>query len=244
MSLRPNSLARLAALSALLASATTATAADILVVRSSGPSARSYPPARRLPENARIALKAGDQLMLLDARGTRLLRGPGTFSASGSAGPQIASAQPVQTDRRARIGAVRGVEGGELRPPSLWQVDMTRSGNVCVADPAAIALWRKDAGAALPVTITRVSDGRSRRVAFEAGAASARWPADLPLADGAGYRLAWAGRTRPTTLTFRTLAARPAGLQDMAATLIRNDCAAQLDLLVETVRLPDRAPAG
>src|SRR3954469_7184092 len=171
---RQNKLRAIVATALLLASS--AAAADILVVRSVGPSARSYPPGRHLPENARLTLQAADQLILLDGRGTRMLRGPGTFAAGAA---QVASAQPVQTQRRARIGAVRGVEGGPLRPPSLWHVDIARSTDVCVADPSTLTLWRADTTSALPLTVTRVSDGASRRVAFEPGASTAPWPADL-----------------------------------------------------------------
>jgi hypothetical protein len=40
-------------------------------------------------------------------------------------------------------------------------------------------------------------------------------------------------------LRFRTMPAAPAGLEDMAQTLIRNRCEAQLDLFIETVKLPE-----
>lgn len=236
---RPNKLRPLFPAALLLAS--TAAAADILVVRSVGPSARSYPPGRHLPDNARLTLQAADQLILLDGRGTRMLRGPGTFAA-GAAPAQVASVQPVQTQRRARIGAVRGVEGGTLRPPSLWHVDIARSTDVCVADPATLTLWRADTTAGLPLTITRLSDGASRRIAFEPGASTAAWPVDLPPADGARFRLD--GGAGPTALVLHALSTRPAGLEDMASALIAKGCAAQLDMLIETVRLPDAAAPG
>jgi hypothetical protein len=38
---------------------------------------------------------------------------------------------------------------------------------------------------------------------------------------------------------------RPVGLEDMASFLLSNQCQAQLDLFIETVRIPDSAsPAG
>jgi hypothetical protein len=239
LSSHPNRARALAAAALLLAS--TAAAADILVVRSVGPSAKSYPPGKHLPEGARLTLQAADQLILLDGRGTRMLRGPGTFAA-GAAPAQVASAAPVQTQRRARIGAVRGVEGGPLRPPSLWHIDIARSADVCVADAATLTLWRRDTSSALPLVVTRLSDGASRRVAFEPGASTAAWPASLRPTEGARYRLD--GGAQPTALTLHALPARPAGLEDMASALIAKGCAAQLDLLIETVRLPDAAPPG
>jgi hypothetical protein len=239
--LRPNSFARGFIALACLAAASAA-AADILVVRSIGPSSASYPPGKRLPDTARLTLRAADQLMLLDGRGTRMLRGPGTFTAS-AAPQQVASAQPV-LQRRARIGAVRGVEAGPLHPPSLWHADIAQNETFCLAEPPALTLWRRDTAAALLLTVTRVSDGATRRIVFEAGASTAAWPADLPLADGIRYRLMRPDVAQPTEIAIRSLGRTPTALQDLASSLIAAGCNAQLDLLVETVRSPDRAPRG
>ena len=213
-----------------------AASADILVVRSTGPSAKSFPPGKRLPESARISLKASDQLTVLDGRGTRIIRGPGIFSAGAPAVGRVASAAPA-VQRRARIGAVRGLETGELRPPSIWHVDVARSSNVCVADASKVTLWRADAGEALTLNIGGPG-GRTERLSWQPGSSTLPWPADLPVADGAEYRLSWSGGAAPTSLRFRTIPARPAGLEDMAQTLIRNQCEAQLDLFIDTVKLP------
>lgn len=241
MSFPRNSL-RLALAAALLASAGAA-AADILVVRSIGPSARSFPPGKRLPDSARVTLQAADQITILDARGTRTLRGPGTF-AGGAASRQVASAPPVDPQRRARIGAVRGVEAGPLRPPSLRHIDIAKSANFCVAPGAALTLWRADTDRALPLSITRASDGAARQVRFDAGASTFPWPSDFAATEGARYRLSRPGAGRPADLVFRTMPGAGSGLQDMAAALIARGCDAQLDLLIETVRLPDTAPRG
>jgi hypothetical protein len=214
----------------------TAAVADIIVVRSSGPSARSFPPGKRLPESARISLKAYDQLVVLDGRGTRIIRGPGSFTAGAPTVGRIASAAPT-VQRRARIGAVRGVETGELRPPSIWHVDVARSSNFCVADSSKLTLWRADAAEALTLNIGGPG-GRAKRLSWQPGSSTLAWPSDLPVADGAEYRLSWSGGAVPTTLRFRTVPAKPAGLEDMAQTLIRNQCEAQLDLFIDTVKLP------
>lgn len=209
--------------------------ADILVVRSSGPSAKSYPPGRRLPESARLVLRAGDQLIVLDGRGTRVIRGPGAFTAGAPASGRIASAAPA-VDRRARIGAVRGLETGALRPPSIWHVDVSRSSNVCVADPARVTLWRADPATGETLTIAGPG-GRTKRLDWRPGSSTLAWPSDLPVAEGAEYRLS-GGNSAPSTIRFRTLGNRLAGLEDMAQTLIRNRCDAQLDLFIDTVKMP------
>ncbi|HYD36678.1 MAG TPA: hypothetical protein VEA60_03635, partial [Allosphingosinicella sp.] len=63
-------------------------------------------------------------------------------------------------------------------------------------------------------------------------------PSDLPVAEGSEYRLSGPGAAAPTTIRFRTMGNKPAGLEDMAQALIRNRCDAQLDLFIETVKLP------
>jgi hypothetical protein len=75
--------------------------ASVIVVRSSGPSASSYPVGMALAGNQVITLKANDVVVLLDSRGSWTLRGPGRFRAA-------ASASAMASSRRARFGAVRG----------------------------------------------------------------------------------------------------------------------------------------
>ena len=228
-------------IAAVLLVSASAAAADILVVRSTGPSAKSFPAGKRLPEGSRVTLKANDALDLLDGRGTRTLRGPGTFVAGAAAQGRIAGAAPI-TQRRARIGAVRSVGGGELRPPTIWHVDVGRSSTVCVAQPSNVTLWRADSSRAITLNISRVQGGANRQLAWEAGSSTLAWPTDLTIASGAEYRLSWAGAATPTSIRFRTLPARPVGLEDLASFLVSNQCEAQLDLFIETVRLPDASP--
>lgn len=219
---------------ALLLSAGAALA-DILVVRSAGPSAKSFPPGKRLPETERISLKPLDQLVLLDGRGTRIVRGPGTFTAGIPTTRRISSGPASQ--RRSRLGAVRGTEV-ESRPPSIWHVDVAKSSNVCVADPAKVVLWRAEPDRAATLEIARAGSP-AKQVGWEAGSGTLAWPSDLPVTDGAEYRLFRPGGGAPTILRFRTMPAAPAGLEDMAQTLIRNRCEAQLDHFIETVKLPE-----
>jgi hypothetical protein len=217
---------------ALLATANAASA-DILVLRADGPSARAFPPGRKLPDNARFALKASDELIVLDSRGTRTIRGPGNFIAGVAPPPRTASAEPVM-QRRARVGAVRGVPN-ENRPPSMWHVDVAKSSTMCIADPASVNLWRADGSK--PVTLTIASpSGVRRQLRWEEGSQVLAWPAGLPVTDGASYRLSWDGSTTPTEIKFKALAKLPSGLDDTATVLLANNCSAQLDLFINTLR--------
>src|ERR671918_529312 len=162
-SLRRNDMVRrlLLAASAALFASTAATAA-VLVVRSAGPSAAAYPPGKALPDTHVLKLKASDTVVLLDSRGTRTLSGPGNYSVSASAAP-VATARSAGTSaRRVRLGAVRGAG-----TRSVWQADLGRSGNVCIANPGELTLYRAEAAAAADITLTD-SDGKSATVRFDA----------------------------------------------------------------------------
>jgi hypothetical protein len=107
-------------------------------------------------------------------------------------------------------------------------------------------MWRSEPSNAASVTLTRIADGKSETLDWTAGQAMMPWPTTMPVAQGAEYRISWPGMTQPTSLKFAVLGPNPQGLEDMAAALIRNGCEAQLDLLIETVAIPDASssPAG
>lgn len=211
-----------AAAAALLASGASAA---VLVVRSSGPSAGAYPPGKALPDSHVLKLKATDSIVLLDARGTRTLSGPGSFSVSANAAPTATTARTASA-RRVRLGAVRGAG-----TRSVWQADLGRSGNVCVANPGELTLYRPDATQAADITLTD-SDGKTAKVHFEANQWEASWPSELEVKGG--KRVNVSGLAQPSTLTLRQLTPIPTGLEGMAQSLIRADCQAQLDVLIDT----------
>ena len=158
--------------------------AAVLVVRSSGPSAKAYPgrqgAARQL---RRITLRGNDVVILLDSRGTRTLRGPGNYSTSASAGgstsamaasaasrtPGAAASGRCAADRPARpraatcgrpTSAARAMCASPIRPTSA-----------CIAPIPARAA---------EVTLTEDGERQPRAtVEFAAGQKNAPWPAAL-----------------------------------------------------------------
>jgi len=216
---------------ALLAGGVAASAAaNVLVVRSSGPSAKSYPAGRSLPDNARITLRDGDTLVVLDSRGTRTFRGAGTYSAAATT---TAGVRTTQNDgRRARVGAVRSAGIVPASPATIWQVDVSQSGNMCVTNAGNLMLWRPDAAQASTLTIA--GPGGSRTVQWPAGRATVAWPNDLTIASGGEYALSQPGVAVPSRITFRTLANAPADMQGVAQALLAAGCQEQLDLLVDS----------
>lgn len=223
-------------------------AAETIVVRASGPSASSYSPGKKLPDGGAITLKAGDVLTLLDGRGTRTLKGPGTFgtsvAAGASGGASYASFLGNRNTARARTGAVRsGAAVVAPRSPNLWYVDMTKAGAACIVDAANVKLWRPAATEAAQLDIAGAAGKAS--VEFAAGQAVAGWPAaSLPVTEGASYTLSGAGLSKPVKLSFTLLDPGADGLEGTASTLIARKCEAQLDLLIDTVALPDADQPG
>ena len=86
--------------------------AQAVVVRSTGPSAASYPKGKRLPANAQVVLKAGDVVTVLDKAGTRVLRGVGTFTLDNAVNRDRSAAallaRSLSNPASVRAGAVRG----------------------------------------------------------------------------------------------------------------------------------------
>lgn len=216
---------------ALVAAGAASAAANVLVVRSSGPSAKSYPPGRSLPDNARIQLQGGDTVVLLSSAGTRTFRGPGAFSPSQAvqAGPRTVQG----SSGRARVGAVRGAGILPTSTSTIWQVDISQGGTMCLANTSGVMLWRPDAAQQATVTIIG-HDGASHDVTWPAGSNTVAWPSSMPIADGAAYQLRQAGVAVPTRVTFKTLPAVPDDVTGVAEALIRGNCEEQLDLLLAT----------
>lgn len=231
MSWVPNRTFARGAIAAILLAGAASAAANVLVVRSSGPSAGNYPPGKSLADNARIALQRGDTLIVLAGGATRTFRGPGTFTATGPvrSGTGLAAAAG---NRRARTGAVRNA-GIVPRSPTIWHVDVSQSGKVCVADAGNVMLWRPDAAETVTLTVAPAS-GAAQTVEWPAGQATLAWPAGVAFAEGAEYRVSWTGNDDPARITFAALDPVPTDLTQVAEALIANECQGQLDLLVET----------
>lgn len=239
ISIEPHHLRTLAVLAVLAVSAPVV--AGPIVVRASGPTAVSYKPGQKLADTATLVLKAGDQVTVLDAKGTRSFTGPGTFrfdapSASAATPAAFTEILTQKPERRARIGAVRGSAGevtGPPVPPGVWAIDAGRSGTVCAIDPAKASLWRSDPMAAGTRTITRVADGKSEAVPFAAGQAIVAWPASMV---GSGqYRIS--GGAAPATITLKALPKAPAAVDELGAAFLDAGCQSQFDRLTNVTKV-------
>ncbi|HET9354646.1 MAG TPA: hypothetical protein VFO42_00625 [Sphingomicrobium sp.] len=228
----------LAACAAAVGGIAVQAAAAVLVVRSSGPSAKAYPAGKAVPDNSKINLRANDVVILLDSRGTRTLRGPGSFDASATSGGSTSALAALSgsTAARRRVGATRQPPTGATAGRNVWQADVSRSGNLCIVNPADTGLYRPDADTEATVTIKELGSGRTASVDFAAGQRNADWPKALPVAPGQNYEIRGAGKA--VTFKTRSISPVPAGMEGLAQRLIVNDCQSQLDVLIDTFTSP------
>ncbi|MGE0178418.1 MAG: hypothetical protein AB7O91_01195 [Sphingomonas sp.] len=181
-----------------------------------------------MPDNAQIRLSANDSIVLLTSRGTRTFRGPGTFRPT-QAGAQVAG------NSGARVGAVRSAGIDPSVPqPSIWQIDVSSSGTVCLTSASAATLWRPDTSGAARLSI-RGPGGSTHEVNWPAGQATLAWPSAVPLANDGDYQLTQPGSPVPTSVRVKLVGQVSTDFQAIAETLIRNGCQQQLDVLVDSL---------
>jgi hypothetical protein len=207
-----------------IALGSTAAVANVVVVKSMGPSSKTYPPGKTLSESAKINLLGGDVVTVLGPASAQTLRGPGNFDAK-----QVALASAA--GQRGRFGALRAAE--VAHNPSIWDIDVSQSGKICVTDASKLQLWRPDSETAATVEI-RSADGKSQQLSWAAGKALTAWPAALPISNGASYQVEWPDTGDKSSLNFVTVPGAPGDLVGAAQVLIQNGCQKQLDLLVES----------
>jgi hypothetical protein len=222
-----------AALAAVGCALVPAAASAGVVVAASGPSASNYPVGKKIGDNERIVLRAGDTLTVLDGNGTRVLRGAGTFSLDQQGGPSRRSTFAVLTERRSRqrtgIGASRGEDDGT--PSSIWYVDVGKPGTVCLAGGERVRLWR-NAPEGDATYLLRADGGGSHTVTFADGDTLAPWDTKLlPVTNGAVFHIASPSGGPDKELSVVLLDQVAEEPEALAAQLIENGCANQLELL-------------
>jgi hypothetical protein len=209
---------------AAVALSSTAAVASVVVVRSLGPSSKAYPPGKTLPESAKITLQGGDVVTVLSPNAAQTLRGPGNFTAGEV---NLASAAA----KRGRFGALR--TGEVAQNPSIWDLDVTQSGKMCITPASKLKLWRPNTDSEAKISI-RSADGKSEDITWASGKATTAWPTALPVANSVEYQIEWAGTGDKSKVTFVAVPNAPADLVGAAQVLIENGCQNQLDLLVDS----------
>ncbi len=224
-----------------------AASAQVVVLNARGPSSASYPQGAVLAPGRLISLKIGDQLEVLDAAGSHVLKGPASLQAGQISTGSKAALQDVfrrANASRPGIAAVRGFTLDDGRTPApievppLWRLDVVswQQGepsdprNFCVERGRIPVLTRATTASEGRLAIYQDSTHVSRVLPWPAGARDIAWPNSLTHADGDLFsiNLDDAGAT---TVRWRTVPAESANLTALATTLLDNGCYDQLDSL-------------
>lgn len=209
-------------------------AADV-VVKSSGPSAKTFPVGKKLKSTQRITLKAGDTVTILGKGGTRVLKGAGTYRV-GARGKttRVAFSDLTRNRSQARTGSARTGGSEDVISPNLWYVDVTKSGKICVTDLKNVTLWRPKVEQDQMIVLGQPSNEFTYPITFDGQASTRRIDnARLALQEDAEYTIKGAGAETAATVTFTVLETVPTNAEDMADTLINQGCSVQLDLLAQ-----------
>lgn len=223
-----------------IALGTSAISVAAIVVASSGPSAAQFPAGKKIDDNQSITLRAGDTITVLDQRGTRVLRGAGTFKPGDAAGANRSSTFAALTrqrgSQRVRTGAVRNAgPAGPVMSPNLWFVDLSKPGTTCVVEGTPIRLWRADDTKPASYKVS-TAGGAASTVSFDAGSMVAAWDSSkTPVSDSASYTIATDTGAALDRFTFVVLPVQPGNPEDMASTLIEKGCSAQVELLAASL---------
>ncbi len=220
-----------------------------VVVKSTGPSATKYPVGTKLDDSASISLKPGDVVTVLTADGTRVIKGAGTFRVGDR--PQVAADRFASLTRkraatRVRTGAVRNPDDGAVPSnPSLWYVDVTRSGTVCLYDFATVRLWRPSTPGTSTYRMFNRENGAAVDVTFDdTVTVAALDPARLPIVEGAPYTITGPDNVTSAQISFVLLAEDYEAPDALAEALIAKGCGVQLETLGSSLEASADASGG
>lgn len=219
-----------------------------VVVKSTGPSAATYRVGTKLEDAATITLKAGDVVTVLTAEGTRVIKGAGTFRVGDR--PQVASDRFASLTRRraatrVRTGAVRAPEDDAVTNPSLWYVDVTRSGTICLYDLATVRLWRPGTAGTSTYRISGDGNDAQAEVTFDdTVTVAALDPARLPIAEGAPYMITAPDGSTSAQINFVLLGEDYEAPDALAEALIAKGCSVQLESLATSLEASAEAVGG
>jgi hypothetical protein len=218
-----------------------------VVVKATGPSATRYPVGTKLDDNASITLKAGDVITVLTSEGTRVIKGAGTFRVGDR--PQVAADRFASLTRkraatRVRTGAVRGESEEVATNPSLWYVDVTRSGTVCLYDLATVRLWRPGTEGTSTYKIAADGAGEAEVTFDDTVTVAALDPARLAITEGGHYMITAPDGSTTAHVNFVLLAEDYPQPDALAEALIAKGCSVQLESLASSLEASAEAAGG
>lgn len=214
-----------------------ALAEPAVVVKSS---AGDYPVGSKIDDTATITLANGVSVTVLTKKGTRTMKGPGTFNVGAqpkSNRARFANLTRTRAASRTATGAVRSaaVETTE-RPlsPNLYYLDVAKSGTMCLASLDQVRLWRPFNEGIETYTVTDAASGTTTEVTFDDGESVAPLdPALLAMTEGGSYTIAGPEGADPASVTIASLGQTYSAADELATALVDKGCMGQLALMGE-----------
>nr|WP_298929893.1 hypothetical protein [uncultured Erythrobacter sp.] len=209
-----------------------------VVVKSTGPSSSQYPVGSKIADSATITLKNGDSITVLTSRGTKVMKGAGTFKVGERPKATRARFSAITRKRaanRSRTGASRGTGGDAVTVtnPNLWYVDVTKPGTVCLNDFDAVRFWRPDSDAIATYNLS--ADDASVAITFDAKDSVAPLdPALMSITPGGTYTISGLGEgAADVKVTFALIEEDYRRADQLAEALIAAGCTTQLNQLAD-----------
>ena len=212
-----------------------ASAAELVVVEARG---ITLQPGQTIDDHQKLALQPGDELTLVDERGSVIrVRGPFEGAPASAKGPSIDISNALAAlgtgGARNAVGVVRAkVDAVTL--PDPWVVDVTHSGEACVRPGAPMVFWRQQSSDAATLRIAPASGAWHAESDWPAGASTLSAPAMLPIIDGQDYAFDLGGETTTVTVVHVPASLRTDRMR--AAWMLEKNCVSQAKALVTTLK--------
>lgn len=227
---------RVLACCAALGASWPALAADIVVVASNAP---ALPAGQVVDSAAPLDLTAGQRVTFIAGGGKSLTRsGPYKGAAWDGAAPadkaflhSLAKLASGRGKGGTTLGAVRG-SAQKDEAGNVWAVNVGRAGDHCVAPGTPVVLWRAAPDRAGTLLLSGMKEEGKASVEWPAGMATAAWPQDVKLVDGAVYLARMDASPTAKRLVIRMVPANLASDAHRAVWMGDAGCTAQARLLL------------
>ena len=222
--------------------ASAASAEDAIIVKST---MREYPVGSKIDDETTITLATGDRISVLTRRGSRSMKGPGTFVVGAnpkSNRNRFTNLKRRGASSRSDAGATRNArvaKAGRPSRPKVFYVDLEMSGRVCLTDTSNVALWRPKADKPASYVVNGVDLAAPVAVSFAADQTLAP-PEGAPLAlsGGATYTISGGSSGPGPAMTVASVTVIDLGrdyqrADQLAQAFFDNGCMAQFEIMSE-----------
>ena len=215
---------------------TQASAAELVVVEARGITLK---PGQIVDDGQKLTLQAGDELTLVDERGSVIrLRGPfdGRPASGKGSGIEISNALAALSPSAGQniVGVVRANKVETVTLPDPWVIDVTHSGAACVRAGIPAAFWRQESTSQATLRIAPASGAWHAQSDWPAGASVLSVPPMLPIIDGQDYSFDLEGETATVTVVHVPASLRTDRMR--AAWLLEKNCVSQAKALLATMK--------